>query len=145
MSEKTLTSVSATIMLSVGGIFPVPQKLEGFAADNLFGSDAVDQTEVVMGADGKLSGGIVLNPTPFTISLMPNSPSFYVFETWIMAQKTTREVFTCDAEVTIKGTGRKYVLSKGYLTSGKMLPDAKRLLQSCDFKITFESVAPAFI
>ena len=145
MAEKTLTSASAILKLAIGGIFPVPQTIEGFSADNLFSSDTVPRAEVVMGADGKMSAGYVPAPVQQTIVLLPSSPSMYVFETWIMAMSTAREVFFAEGEVTYKATGRKYILTKGVLVEGKIMPDAKKLLQPVEFRITWESVNPSYI
>ena len=98
-----------------------------------------------MGADGKMSAGYIPAVAVQSIALLPSSPSLYVFETWIMAMKTAREVFFAEGEVTLKATGRKYILTKGVLTSGKLMPDAKKILQPIDYQITWESIDPSYI
>ena len=50
---QTITSANSIIMLSILGLFPVPQQIFGFAADTGFNTEAFASVEVVMGVDGK--------------------------------------------------------------------------------------------
>ncbi len=58
----TLTSANSVLMLTVGGVFSVPQKIEGYASDSAFTFDAAKPAQVTMGVDGRMSAGYV--PVP---------------------------------------------------------------------------------
>jgi hypothetical protein len=135
----TITSANSVFMLSVVPLFPVPQKLEGYSADDSFAVDAKETAETVFGIDGKLSAGYVFNPTNLTITIMPDSPSLNIFETWINAEAVAREKMVCNATVQLPAIGKKYTLTKGFLISHKPFADNKRTLQPMPFVIRFES------
>jgi hypothetical protein len=142
---STITAANSVFLLAVGGIFPVPQQLQGFAADAAFAFDAVDPAETVMGVDGHMSAGYVPYMTIQTISIMPDSPSLSIFETWLAANNTAREVFFADATIILPAIGRKYALTHGVLTSAKAAPDVKKVLAAVEYKITWQAVTPAFV
>jgi hypothetical protein len=142
---STITAANSVFLLAVGGIFPVPQQLQGYAADAAFAFDAVDPAETVMGVDGHMSAGYVPYMTIQTISIMPDSPSLTIFETWLAANNLAREVFFADATIILPAIGRKYALTRGVLTSAKAAPDVKKVLAAVEYKITWEAVTPAFI
>ena len=144
-NPKTITAANSIFLLSVGGIFPVPQQLQGFAADAAFAFDAVDPAEVVMGVDGHMSAGYVPYITIQTISIMPDSPSLAIFETWLAANNTAREVFFANAQISLPSIGRKYTMTNGVLTGAKAAPDVKKVLSAVEYKVSWESVAPSFV
>ena len=144
-NPKTITATNSIFLLSVGGIFPIPQQLQGFAADAAFAFDAIDPAETVMGVDGNMSAGYVPYLTVQTISIMPDSPSLAIFETWLGAVNTAREVFYANGQITLPSIGRKYVMTRGVLSAAKAAPDVKKVLQSIEYKITWNNVAPSFI
>ncbi len=98
---STLTSANSVFYLGVAGIFPVPQKIEGYATDDAFAFEAVQPAQAVMGVDGRMSAGY----TPFmsiqTITIQADSPSMIVFEAYMAAMKTAREVFYCNGTLNI--------------------------------------------
>lgn len=142
---KTITSANAVFALSIPGIFNTPVLLEGYAADDAFSSDSVQKSETQMGVDGKLSAGFTFNPIKMKVKLAADSSSIDVFDTWNAVQQSTRDLFFANATVTLPGPGETYNLVKGALTSFKPMPDAKKVLQSREFEITFESVTKANI
>jgi hypothetical protein len=142
---KTITAANSVYLLSIGGIYPVAQKLEGYAADAAFMFDSVTSAETVQGVDGKMSAGWVPFLTVQTISIMPDSPSLSMFETWQAASKAAREIFYADATIVLPSIGRKYVLTKGVLSVSKVAPDVKKVLSAMEFKITWESVDHSLI
>lgn len=144
-TQRTITSANSIFLLSIPGIFPVPQQLQGFAADAAFAFDSVDPAEVVMGVDGNMSAGYVPYMTPQTISIMPDSPSLVIFETWLATCNTSRDVFFANGQISLPSIGRKFTLTKGVLTSAKAAPDAKKVLQAIEYKITWNTVAPSFV
>lgn len=138
----TLTSANSTFSLAITNLFPVPQTIEGYAADDAFSADAVDMAEVVMGVDGKQSAGFIFNSVRQTVTIMPTSPSLSIFEAWANTQKAQREVYTANAVISIKSIGRKYVLRNGVLINAKQMPDVKKLLAPMPFVISWELVTP---
>ena len=142
---KTITSANSIFLLSVGGIYPVAQKIEGFAADAAFAFDPVSLTENVMGVDGFMSSGYVPAMITQNISIMPDSPSLSIFEIWQGSMKTAREIFYANALITIPSIQRKYVLTKGTLSTCTPGPGIKKVLQAMEFKITWQSVDQALI
>lgn len=136
----TITAANSVLTLAVANLYPVAQNIQGYAADDAFTADAVDQAEVVMGVDGHMSSGFVFNPTRFTINIMPDSPSLSIFENWANAQKAAREVFTCAGQVQLPAIGRKYTLVNGVLTTVAPISSVRRVLQAVQYVITFEAV-----
>ena len=63
-------------------------------------------------------------------------------DTWLN-QQVNQEVFEGNAVITLPALGQKWVLTKGFLTSYPPIPDAKKVLQSRAFGITWERVRPA--
>ncbi|WP_048996431.1 phage tail fiber protein [Burkholderia multivorans] len=141
--SNTITSANAVFMLAVTDLFPVPQQLQGFAADDIFDTEALTPAEVVMGVDGKLSAGYTPVPTKQNISLQADSDSNLIFEAWHLAQQTAKEVYFASAIVRLPSVSKSYVLTNGVLTSYMPIPDAKKILQPRKFQITWESVVGA--
>lgn len=142
---STLTSANSVLMLGVGGIFPTPQKIEGYATDDAFAFDAAQPAQAVMGVDGRMSAGY----TPFmsvqTIAIQADSPSMTIFEAWLAAMKVAREVFYATGTLNIPSIGRKFVMTKGVLTQIPSAPTARAILQPMTFQITWENVSPALV
>ncbi len=141
----TLTSANSVLMLAVGGIFPVPQKIEGFASDNSFTFSANMPATVSMGVDGRLSASYVPTACVQTLVIQPDSPSMRVFEIWMAATETAREIFYASGTLSIPSIDRKYTLTRGVLTQMPPAPDAKAILQPMTFKITWQNVSPALV
>lgn len=141
----TLTSANSSFVISATQVYPAPQPLQGYAADDAFTLDALDLAETVMGVDGKLSAGYTPNPTNVNITIQADSPSVETFDLLISAMKTTREIVWIDAVVQLPSTGAKYVLTRGVLKNANQMPDAKKILQPQKYVITFESVTKSVI
>lgn len=141
----TLTSANSVLMLAVGGIFPVPQKIEGYASETAFAFEAAKPAQVTMGVDGRMSASYVPVPRVQTISIQPDSPSLRIFEIWAAAGDTAREVFYANGTLSIPSIDRKYTLTRGVLTQIPPAPDAKALLQPMTFQITWQNVSPALV
>lgn len=139
----TLTNANSVLMLSVGGIFPVPQQLQGYATDDMFSAPDVKPAEAVMGVDGKLSGGFTPYPTEIEITLQADSPSAFIFDTWTEAQNVAREIFIAQMTIALPGTQQKFACTRGILTSQSPMPTGKKILQPRKWTITFQSVSPA--
>lgn len=138
-----ITSNNAVFLISLPLLLPVPQQLQGFATDDIFDVDDIDTTDTMMGADGILSGGVILAATPMNIALQADSDSISFFEAWYQGQRSNRVAYAAQATVTLTGNGRAYALNTGFLARFKPMPDAKRVLQPRKFRITWQSVTVA--
>lgn len=141
----SITGANAVVMLSIPGLFPVPVELKGFAADDIFDTDAIESAETLMGVDGVLSAGFVFVPVMQTYALQADSPSTFFFDTWWASQQQVQDVYFANGVVLLTAVGKKWTLTKGALTSYKPIPDTKKLLQPQRHRITWQSVFPAIV
>lgn len=139
----SITSANALLMLGVTGLFPTPQKIQGFATDDIFDTEALEVGETLMGVDGFLSGGFVYNPVVQGFSLMADSPSAKFFDDWVAAERIINDKYTAFGTIYLQATSRKYAMTKGFLVTAPVLPDAKKVLQPRKFTIRWERVLPA--
>lgn len=139
----SITSANATILLAIDGVFPIPQQIQEFAADDIFDADPLEAAEVSMGVDGRLSAGFVFVPVKWNITLQGNSQSNNVFDDWYNAQQVIKDTYRASGIVILPAIGRKWVMNNGVLTTYPTMPSAKRTLQPRKFGITWESVSPA--
>lgn len=137
----TLTNANSVFTLAVASVYPTPQLLQGYATDDAFTADDVAPVEVVMGVDGKLSGGYTPVPYVMTVMLQADSASCRIFDDWHAAQKAAKEVYTASGLIVLQGTQQKFAASKGFLTSYSPAPAAKKILQPRKFVITFEDIS----
>jgi hypothetical protein len=138
--SNTITSADSIFALTVTNLFPSAQTLEGYAADAMFALGDTEMAFSVRGADGKLSGGFVFGEYLQTITIMPDSPSRDLFETWQLTSLTSKAVFRCNATIILPAISRKFTLTNGILQRVKAIPDAQRVLQAMTFQINWESV-----
>lgn len=140
---KTLTAANCVLLLSIRGLLDVPQQLQGFSTDDVFGIDDLDTAETMMGVDGKLSAGWTPKEIKQSIFLQADSDSTFVFETWYQAQQSARELYYAVGAMNIPSINRKYVMTKGVLSQYSAAPNAKKVLQPRKFTITWESYTAA--
>ena len=145
MALKSITSANSTFSLTLPDLYPAPQKLEGFAVDDMFAFEAINAVETRMGADGKFSAGWKPQPRSVTINLMADSPSIPLFDYWQNASDTAKHPYVCNGMVTIPGVGKSYTLTQGYLKSYTPMAGAKSVLDSVQYTIEFASVKPSLI
>ncbi len=74
-NNRTITSANAVIIISVAGLYDVGQRIQGFTADDISGTDSIEQAEFSMGVDGRLSAGYAPVAVPQTITLQSDSLS----------------------------------------------------------------------
>lgn len=137
---KTITATNSVLMLAIGTIVPVPQKIEGFSSDAAFAFDDETIAEIVAGIDGNMSAGYVYTPTPQKITIMPNSRSYDLFALWRSTQKTLQEIVYANGSLSLPAIGVKATLTKGVLTVLKAAPTVAKTLQPIEYTITWESV-----
>ena len=137
-NTKTITSANAVFLLTINDLFTQPVQLQGFATDTAFTTDAIATSEAVMGVDGKLSAGVVLNPIKQKISIMPDSDSIAVFDVWNQQQRINRTVYFANATIDLPALGKSFTMTRGTLTSAHQISDAKKVLQAQEYEITWE-------
>lgn len=142
-NDRTLTSANAIIMISIPGLFSVAQRIQGFSADDVTDTDAVDNAETTMGVDGRLSAGWVPVAVRQNITLQADSESNDLFEKWDAAEQATREKLPCVGTIVVPATGRKYALTRGFLRSVTRTPALRKTLQPRKYTIEWERVTPA--
>lgn len=142
---RSLTSANAVFMLTIPDLFPVPQQLQQFAADDIFSTNPLASAEVSMGVDGHLSAGFVFVPVPQSINLQADSPSCDIFDNWWGASQTVRDAYIANGVVVITAVQRKWTLTRGVLTSYPPMPDGGKILKPRRFEITWESIVPSTI
>lgn len=138
-----ITSANATIMLSVVGLFPIPVQLQQFAADDVYGTEAIQVGEDVMGVDGHLTAGFVNNPTVQRYALMADSPSNFFFDQIALQEKAQQTKFALNGVVLLTSVGTKWTMTRGFLRLWQPLPDAKKVLQPRTHTIAWERVVPS--
>jgi hypothetical protein len=143
MATKSITSANSIILLSITGLFPVPQQLQGFAADDIFDVGDIAPAEISMGVDGKLSAGYVNVPVPLGIMLQADSDSNDLFDAWYAANRASGDIYFANGVVRLPSVQRSFALKKGVLMGYKPAPDGKKILQPRKYSIMFESMIGA--
>lgn len=143
MTDRSITAATALYTITIPDLFPIPQTLQGYAADDIFSTEPFQTTEFQMGVDGLLSAGFVFMAIKQNIVLQANSPSVFLFDQWYMQQITDKEVLFANGIITLVSVGGKYALRKGVLNEYTPVPDAGRVLKPRRFSIVWESVTPA--
>lgn len=140
---SSLTSANSVIMLTIPGLFDTPQQIQGYSADDIFDTGQVSNAEVLMGIDGKLSGGWIPAVKTQTYTLQADSLSVSFLDTWIQAESQAREKFIANGTILLSAVGTSYQLVRGFLTSASIMPDAKKILQPRKFVISWQDVNPS--
>lgn len=142
---RTITSANSSFVLAIAGVFPVPIPIEGYAADDAFAVEPFDTAEALMGVDGKMSAGFTPSTKKLTVMLQADSPSLEVFDAWVGAMESAKEVFFAEATIVLPSVGKTFNMRRGVLSNAVKLPAAKKVLQPVQYVITFESIQPAII
>lgn len=141
----TLTTANSIILIGIQSVFPTPQQLQGFAADDISDVEGLASAEAVMGVDGILSAGFVFVPIKQGITLQADSPSNFVFDQWYNAQQQLRDLFFATGTIILPGLPAKWYLTQGAMTLYKPIGDLKRTLQPRKYEITWQSMSPALV
>jgi hypothetical protein len=136
----TITSANSVLSLAINTYFPVPQVIQGFAVDDAFESESVQQSETLMGVDGILSGGKVFVPYKMTIHLQADSPSVFLFDAWRNAQDADADVYAASGSIVLSSTSMVYTLQNGFLTSATPFPAVKKTLTPLVYEITWQRI-----
>lgn len=132
----SLTVANSAILLTTEALYPQAQRLQGYAADDVFDFENVENGEYSMGIDGHLSAGFVFNAIPFTMTLQADSPSLSQFETTYQYEVSNRTKLLQNLTITLPAVSKRYELKGGYMTRYKA-PSGKKILQPGVVEFTF--------
>ena len=141
----TITSANSVFTISVPSLFPIPQQLQGYAAEKAWNTEGIELAETQMGVDGRMTSGYTPVPVKQTISLQADSPSKVIFNAIAAATRATRDVYYITGTISLPSTGESFTCNRGVLTNFKPVPDAAKVLQPMDFVITWESIDPTLL
>ena len=140
---RNITAANAELFLGVADLFAIPQQIQGFSADDVFDTEAIDSAEVLMVVDGVMSAGFIFVPVKMSITLQADSASNSLFDEWFAAEQTAKQKFFANATVKLVSIGTKWSMTNGVLTSFPPMPNGKKVLQPRKFGITWERISPA--
>jgi hypothetical protein len=140
MADKTLTGANAVLMLGVTGLVDVPQRIQGFATDDVYDVAAINSAETVPGVDGKLSAGWIYVPIEQGYTLQADSDSIDFFEQLYSAQQQVQETYRLFGSVYLPSVQRVYTMTRGILTNYNPMPTVKKIIQPRKFSIVWEAV-----
>jgi hypothetical protein len=135
----TLTTANSTMGLTTEVLYPQSQRIQGYAADDAFDPDAVENGEYSMGIDGNLSAGFVYNEVPLTITLQADSPSVALFQQIWMYEFQNRAKLQQDLTISNPSVGYRYDYKKGFMRSFKA-PAGKKILQPAVIVFVFNQL-----
>lgn len=138
-----LTASNAVITLSQEILFPVPQQLQGFAADEVTEMDPVEILESLMGVDGILSFGFVWAERMQGITLQGDSDSNAFFDTINAQQQAAQTVYPLSGIVVLPAIGLQFTLINGGLKTYNPMPGVKKVIQPRKYRVVWNKVIPA--
>lgn len=138
----TITSANSVLTLSVESVFPVPQQIQGFADDDAYAVDAVDNAEVRLGVDAVMSVGWIPQIKTMHVTLQADSVSADFWEEWYRQEEAQRDKFFAQGEIVQPALGKTYILTKGVLRNYTPLAPGKKVLMPRQFSIVWQSVLP---
>ena len=142
--SNALTACNSTAVLLVPAIAPAGHTIQGEFLDNAYGIGDVTNKELKMTLQSVIKGGWIPQLKEVTVTLLPNTPSWRFFNDWYQAEEASREVLECQSLIiTLPSIGQVVTYTNGFLTTAKVMPDVKKILQEGSFKLTFGKVVTA--
>ncbi|MHB8272818.1 phage tail fiber protein [Bradyrhizobium sp.] len=139
----TITSADSILVLSQPILFPTPQQIQGFAADDIFDIPEIQSLESTMGVDGVLSFGFVFVEIPWDITLQADSISNLIFDTIWSQQQATKTVYPLSGFIKLPSISTKFTLTTGGLKRYKPAPGGGKTLKPRKYGMVFQNIAPA--
>jgi len=143
MVARNITAANAAIFITAPDVFAAPFQLQGFSADNIYDTDAIEPVETLMGVDGILSGGYTPKPIDQVFMVQADSSTIDFFEAVQSWQQTNLGVEVLSGTTLLLGPQKLYSMPKGFLTAYQPLPPAHKILQPRRFTIRWQGVFPA--
>lgn len=136
----SLTSANAIVSLTQPILFPTPQILQNFAADDVTDIEAARVLEHQMGVDGVLSFGFVWVERMQEITLKGDSVSNAFFDTINTQQEAAQDVYALSGTIVIPSAGILVNLVNGGLETYKPIPAIRKVLQPRRYRIVWNRV-----
>lgn len=136
----SITSANTVYMLGITSLFPTPQQLQGYSADDVFSTDPLQSAETIMGVDGRLSAGFVFVEVKQGIQLQSDSASNDIFDRWWAAQQVARDIYFASGTVLFPSLGKKWAMTRGVLTMYPPMPDVGKTVKPRKYGITWEGI-----
>lgn len=137
-----LTAANAIITLTQPTLFPTPQQLQQFGADDVTDMDPVKILEHLMSVDGVLSFGWVPMPRMQSITLQGDSPSAAVFDTINAQQAAGQTAYPLTGLIILPAIGLQFSCFNGALETYNPMPPVRRIIQPRKFTIVWNTVIP---
>lgn len=137
-----LTAANAVITIGVPGVFNTPQQLQGFAADDIFSSPAIEAGEGSMGVDGIYSAGFVFKEVAQEYSLQADSESNAIFDEWYAFEQANLVKLKANGTTLLPGLGTRWVMTRGFLMSYMPIVAAGKIVKMRKYEIRWNLVAP---
>lgn len=138
-----ITAANAVYVITIPGVFGTGQQLQGFSADDVVDTENIQPTEEQMGVDGFFTAGFVHVPKLQGITLLADSASGFIFETWHEAMIAALEAIPASATIRLPSMGRVYTCTRGFLRGFVSHPGARRVLQPRRFQISWQRISGA--
>lgn len=143
---KTITSANSVITLFAPQYSPLPLIVGGAATDEWVGIDPQAQAEVMKGVDGRMSAGWLPSITQTTIKLQADSDSLAWMRGLLTAQTANREIlWLTTGTIMIPGVNESYVLSKGVIENGGIIPGIGKVLSPLVYTIKWDRVVSSIL
>ena len=126
--------------MTIPAVYPAPQLIQGFAADDIFNLDQIEAAETVIGADGNMSSGFVFVVKTWGITLQADSPSMSIFDNWYEAEQLGRAKYPAVGGLTLPSIGTKWTMPICVLQRYKPTPDGARILRPRKFTLSLQSL-----
>jgi hypothetical protein len=137
-----LTAANAVITITQATLFPTPQQLQGFSADDVTDMDPVKILEHLMGVDGVLSFGFVWVPRMQNITLQGDSDSCSVFDTISTQQEAGNTAYPLTGLIILPAIPLQFTCINGALETYNPMPPVRRIIQPRKFGIVWNKVIP---
>ncbi len=140
-APKSITAISASLIINIANIGIVAHKVEGFGEDDAFSFEDVDTIEKYIGVDGQLNAGYIPQLKSMSLLLAPTSGSLNIFNLWYAEMQKQDEVIWAEsAIITIPAIKKSYVLTNGVLDRYTPVPAVKKVIQPIPAGITWSKV-----
>jgi hypothetical protein len=137
-----LTAANAVITLVAPGVFNTPQQLQGFAADDIFSSAAIEAGEGSMGVDGLYSVGFVFKEIPQEYTLQADSASNAFFDELYRFEQSNLLKVALSGTTLLPAISTKWNLTRGFLMSYTPIVAAGKILKPRKYEIRWNSAPP---
>jgi hypothetical protein len=138
----SLTGANAIITISQPTLFPTPQQIQGFAADDVTDMEPAKILEHLMGVDGNLSFGFVWMERMQEITLQADSASNSIFDQINNQSQAVQDVYPLNGTVILKGIGLMFILVNGGLETYKPMPKVGKIIGPRKYRIVWNKVTP---